>query len=32
VKRVMEAIETNLAGISLVITRQTEKIEEGNKK
>jgi hypothetical protein len=31
VKRVMEAIETNLAGTSLVITRQTENIEEGNK-
>jgi hypothetical protein len=27
----MEAIETNLAGINLVMTRQTETMEEGNK-
>jgi hypothetical protein len=27
----MEAIEKNLSGISLVITRQTEEMEEGNK-
>jgi soluble cytochrome b562 len=31
VKRFMEAIEKNLSGISLEVTRQTEAIEEGNK-
>jgi hypothetical protein len=30
-KRYMEAIEKILAGINLVITRQTEKMKEGNK-